>query len=394
MLHLLNSKVSNTADLIKAINELLLFYGYSHISDIVKDTHSTKKTYKIFNKKQKFDKLSDVETAILNHLTFLFSNTQIGLGEIKSAYYDYPDLQNYKAKTVPYSLHFMGEKDAFAEAFLVFSADLIARKLFSKEIIIEVNSMGDKDSALKYFADVKRFLRKNKKHLHEKVKKAFLENHIETALNILVHQRHPLLEEAPTIMDYLSDIAQKHLYLFLDYLDQMNINYYFNQYLFRNSAVWKHIIMNIYLKDEPKTLIASGGRYDNAAMSAYGADQGLSAIIFNLEYKGRKYKIPKINTSEKRSHKLYFMQLGVFAKSQGAKLLEEMLSNGLEVEHSISELSLLDQYKLAVESGAKYIIVLGHKEALDKVVLIRNIATQTQKIVPQDKLLSYVKKLK
>ena len=57
-------------------------------------------------------------------------------------------------------------------------------------------------------------------------------------------------------------------------------------------------------------------------------------------------------------------------------------------------MSLLEQYELAYKKGAKYIIILGHKEAIEKVVIVRNLDTQTQEVVPQEELIKYLKKLR
>ncbi len=389
MFHISDSKFKSTGDLFQAINELLSFYGFNSLDGNIK----TKPVRKL--KKN----ISDIEYLDQNEKKILSISKEFAGGykadtEKSEQFYASDDLSKLKSELANYYLHIVGEGDSFAEALLVFSLDLIARKFFNSDIVVEINSLGDKDSAEKYLFDIKRFLRKHKKYLPEKVLIDFQDAKIAKALMRLNADNSPLLDNAPNIMDYLSDQAQKHLYSFLNYLENMGIAYNLNPSLFGSSGIWKHLLIQAYTIDGNgiKTAVAFGGRHSNAlsAMSGKENDE-LCSLVINFEKKGRKFKIG--NVSKNNNLKVYFIQLGVLAKSQGARILEELQDAGFNVGHSLANLSLLEQYKLALDFGAKYAIILGHKEAIDKTLIIRNIETQTQDMIPQDKLLKILKKL-
>ncbi len=391
MFKLKNSKYKNTGDTLQAINELLTFYGFESEESFAASINSKKKSLTF---KGELKALSATERKIIS-LTKNFTPKLICSGlESSFQIYSYDNLSKIKGSTCNYCLHVLGEEDSFAEALLIFMTDLLARKVFDKEIMVEVNSLGDKDSALKYLQDFKRFLRRHKKILPDSVLKDFKADDISKALMKLNMAKSPLLDEAPNIMDYLSDTAQKHLYSFLDYLENLGVPYDLNPQLFGNTDIWKHLIINVYVENEDgkKELVAYGGRYDNAAHTLYDKELSLTSLVINIEKKGRKWKIRE--TARKSSPKVYFVQLGILAKSQGARILEELQDAGFEVGHSLAELSLLEQYKLAMDYSARYAVILGHKEAIDGTVIIRDIETQTQEIIEQKDLIKKLKKLK
>jgi len=398
MLHLENTEFQNTADLIKEINNALIFYGFVSLDEFEAVWSKNKKTPK---KRKKQLKLSDVNTLHLWERQFVsnakyFSSRVFSNNDFASLLvYSFQDLKKAE-DVVQYQMHAIDKEDAFAEAVLIFAFGSVIRKFFKgKTIHVEVNTMGDKDSVEKYIIDLTKYLKRNRKKLPKAVFEEYQNKNTEKAVAKLAKMNHPLLEDAPVIMNYLSENAKKHLYLFLNYLDEMEIDYSLNPYFFAKTDVWKHIIFNVYLQDsvtEEKELVAQGGRYDNALKKFVRDEKQIASLIFDIENKGRKKKIPI--PGSKSSTKFFFVQIAPVAKAQATKLLQDFHNEGLSVEHTICNPSLLDQYRLAKEYGAKYILILGHKEALDETVIVRNVETQTQEIIKQPELIKKLKKMR
>ncbi len=387
MFYIADSKFKSTGDLFQAINELLSFYGFVSLGDATR----RKEMVKLKKTLSEIEYLSSAERQILS-ITKEFAGKYFN--DKVAQFYSCDDLSKLKSDKANYYLHIVGEHDSFAEALLVFALDLIARKFFNQEIVVEINSLGDKDNAEKYLFDVKRFLRRYKKQLPDQILKDFKENNIAKALLKLNASNLSILDDAPNIMDYLSDPAQKHLYSFLNYLENMGIAYSLNPKLFGSPSIWRHVLMQIYTQSEDgeKNLLAFGGRHSNALFDMVGQEAEICSLVVSFEKKGRKFRLPQLKQSS--NPKVYFIQLGLLAKSQGARILEDIQDAGFNVGHSLANLSLLEQYKLALDFGAKYAVILGHKEAIDNTLIIRNIETQTQEIVSQDDLLKVLKKLK
>ena len=115
--------------------------------------------------------------------------------------------------------------------------------------------------------------------------------------------------------------------------------------------------------------------------------------MFRLKQIGRKKNVEN-NFNINENPKFFFIQTGPLAKAQSVRLLEQMRDANINISHTVSTMSLLDQYNLANKKGASHAVILGHKEALQNVVIVRDLASQTQTEVLQSKLISYLKKIK
>ncbi len=386
MLSIKGSNFQNTADFIKEFNLLLEFYGFQDF-------------YKLESSKAKLHNIPQLsfswEKEALSLLKQVASSGVYGKTD-KIQFYLHDDLKQLsKSKTVSYSLHSLNEQDAFAEAILLFLVNKIINKLLGKNIIVEVNSLGDQDTIDKYLIDLKRFLRKRKKLIPQSVLNEYEKGNYLKALSKLISMKHPAADDAPLISDYLTDIERKHLYSLLDYLENMGVNYTFNSNLFASVDIWKYTIFNLYIEDQESNLtqIGFGGRADNFAQAASKSKKEHVFVKLDIENLGRKKNIENASNT-KDSSKFFFVQIGLLAKSKGVKLLDKMCEAGLDVEHTVCNLSLLEQYKLASSKGAKYLIILGHKEAIENNVIVRNMHDNTQEIIPEDDLIKYLKKLK
>jgi len=59
---------------------------------------------------------------------------------------------------------------------------------------------------------------------------------------------------------------------------------------------------------------------------------------------------------------------------------------------SLSRDSIKAQLKIADRLGVKFSLILGQQEALDRTIIIRDMATGAQEIVSQDKIVEEIKK--
>ncbi len=388
MLTIKGDKYKNSTEFVEDANRLLSFYGFESLNSLLSEKKST--SFKRVSGKPEY--LSKEEKELLDFATILISDYDILNLKENGFYYSY----NFDPKNgQEYSMHAIALDNFFAESLLISMFAVMLKKILGIDIIVELNSMGDKDSIEKYYEDTRKYLKRNRKKLPAKVFKFYEDGNILKSVSELAKTDSALLENAPSLLNYLTDGAQKHLYAVLDYLDNAKVSYNLNPYLFGSSDIWKHVIFRIYeAGKENETLIASGGRIDNAFSSLFDKNGHVVTLKVPIQRLGRKSKVSKTDDTQKRNKKFYFIQLGSLAKAQALDLLEQMMDSNLQVEHNIGNLSLLDQYSLAQKSGAKYAIILGHKEAIDGTVIVRNIETQIQEIIAQKDLLKKLKKLK
>ena len=77
----------------------------------------------------------------------------------------------------------------------------------------------------------------------------------------------------------------------------------------------------------------------------------------------------------------YIIQLGQSAKKRAFLLISQLTSAGIAVQSSLSRDTLKSQLKMANRARAKYAIILGQRELLDKCVIIKDMKTGSQETV-------------
>jgi histidyl-tRNA synthetase len=72
--------------------------------------------------------------------------------------------------------------------------------------------------------------------------------------------------------------------------------------------------------------------------------------------------------------------------------MEEFRRAGITVAESFGRDSIKAQLRVADRIGAEWVLILGQKEALDGSIILREMSSGAQEIVPQEKIIEIVKK--
>jgi len=121
------------------------------------------------------------------------------------------------------------------------------------------------------------------------------------------------------------------------------------------------------------------------ATPAVGFGLGVERLIMEMKrVQAKPFKAPK--------PKIFLAQLGDLAKKKSLRLFLELEKNGILISESFGRGSLKSQLRVANKLGVEFTLILGQKEALDRTVIIKNMATGEQETVSTDKLVDVVKK--
>jgi histidyl-tRNA synthetase len=146
--------------------------------------------------------------------------------------------------------------------------------------------------------------------------------------------------------------------------------------------------------DQGKALgaLVGGGRYDNLAkvlgrrdIPATGGAAGVERIITSMKETGT-------TVSRVTPPKIFLSQVGKLAKRKSLKLFEEFRKAKISIIESFGRDSLRAQLAKANKFGVLYTLILGHKEAIDGTIIVRNMKTGKQKTVKMDKVVKEMKK--
>jgi len=120
--------------------------------------------------------------------------------------------------------------------------------------------------------------------------------------------------------------------------------------------------------------------------SACGAAIGIERIISLM-------KSQQIKQGDKETEtQIFLAQLGGLAKRKSLKLLEDFRKAKIRVAESFGRDSLKAQLSRADKIGAKYALILGQKESLEEMIIIRNMKNGKQEIVKLNRVVVEMRK--
>ena len=290
----------------------------------------------------------------------------------------------------------LGSEKSVVDALVIKTIYTILEEAGAKDLVVTINSIGDKDSRPAYLRELTNYYKKHIKDLseidHERLK---------TNPMRILDSKDPRTIEinagAPDPMNYLSASGKKHFKEVLEYLDEMGIAYQIDKTLVRGLSYYTHTVCEIVetLEDGSKMTIAGGGRYDYLGkllgskkdIPAMGMSIGMDRVVERPWFKNLAPRIMK-------KPKVYFIQVGFEAKLKSLNVIEILRKAHVPIQQSLSKDSLGAQLAVAEKSGVPYVIIFGQKEAVEQNVIVRNMETRSQDVVPLIELGVYIKQLK
>ncbi len=307
-----------------------------------------------------------------------------------------------------FGMEVLGESDSIIDALVIKVFYLILSGVGFKNVMVHINSIGDKDCRPGYKKELANYYKKKFNYLCKDCKRRLKEN----PLRLLDCKEPGCIEikaQAPQMIDHLCEGCKDHFKGVLEYLDEGQIPYVLDNYLVRGFDYYGRTVFEIFLEEnakeksaepqsedknnEPAQSIAlgGGGRYDDLmtilggkSLPAAGAAFGLERIIYEM----KRLNIPPKAAPEP---KVFLIQIGPAAKKRSFTLMEELRDKDINVAESLSRDNFRAQLKIAAKVGAKFSLILGQKEAMDGSVIVRDMDEGTQEIVLQDKLIEKLK---
>jgi histidyl-tRNA synthetase len=289
-------------------------------------------------------------------------------------------------------LHVVGAPHAMAEALLIVIADAIAADAGVSKRVLCINSIGSLESSNRFVRDVGAFLRKHIDSISPTLRPRAAADPLGT-LTQLFERGHPATPRAPQSMEYLTEEERRRFWDLLEYLEMFGIPYELSPGVLGSRDVWAHTLFEIAsLDDETGTRIpfASGGRYDPIA-SRFAARAVPAAVVsITCEIRGKT----RVKAESRPQPSLYFAHLGVEARRRALSVLETLRHAGIPVHQSIMHEKLGDQMDHAKRKSISHLLIMGHKEAVEGTILVREVATNSQEAVLVSELPGYLRRYK
>jgi len=309
--------------------------------------------------------------------------------------YERPQAGRYR-QFWQFDFEIFGEKNPVVDAQIAQISYNILKELKIKNLVIEVNSIGDNQCKPYYKKLLGNYLRNRNTSLCSDCRIRAKEN-VLRFLDCKEEKCQPVKAQAPQILDHLCDECKAHFKSFLEFLDETEIPYNLNPYLVRGLDYYTRTVFEIFSSEDekeniPKIALGGGGRYDNLVKFFGGKDTPACGVAVGVERIVELMKKQDIKFSKKKEVEVFLTQLGDLAKRKSLKLLEEFRKANIKVSESFGRDSLKAQLSRANKIEAKFTLIVGQKEALDGKVIIRDMKTGNQYSVSLENAVKEVKK--
>lgn len=291
-----------------------------------------------------------------------------------------------------FGVEVLGSNDPLTDAEVISLAVNLYKMLGLKEIKVNINSLGDKESRDNYRDALVEYFKPHIDELCEDCKVRLEKNPLRI-LDCKVDAGNEILKNAPKTIDYLNEESKKRFEEVKEYLDIMQIKYEVNPSIVRGLDYYNHTVFEIEAKVEgfgSNNVIGAGGRYnglcdqlDGPETACVGFASGIGRIVMALELE--KVKLPIVEDID-----LFLMYVNEDEKKYAAYLAQELRLAGFIVDTEYTGRGLKGQFKQADRLNAKYIAVLNSEDLDNNEIKIKNNKTKEEEIINLDVLVYYL----
>lgn len=291
-----------------------------------------------------------------------------------------------------FGMEVLGSDDPLSDAEVISIAVNIYKMLGLKEIKVNINSLGDKESRDMYRKALIDYFKPRIGELCEDCQNRLEKNPLRI-LDCKVDADNELLKNAPKTIDYLNDESRKRFEAVKDYLDVMQVSYEVNPNIVRGLDYYNHTVFEIEAKVEgfgTNNVLGGGGRYNHLCSEIGGPEtpcigfaSGIGRIVLALELE--QIKLPIVEDID-----LFLMYVNEDEKKYAAYLAQELRMAGFIVDTEYTGRGLKGQFKQADRLNAKYVAVLNSEDLDNNEIKIKNNKTKEEEIISLDVLIYYL----
>lgn len=256
---------------------------------------------------------------------------------------------------------------------------------------LEINTIGSEACQASYQSILTDYFRNNKFQLCDNCNE-----HIGgRSLNILRCTNSEctvVASEAPTILDYLDQSSHKNFTNILEALDEMQVPYQLNPlYVGSEGSSGTNFVVKIKHKD--KLVVFGEGAHHSTLLAQYAGKTATSfGFAGNLQVLVDALQASELEIVQEYSTEVFLVPLGELASKRSLRLFHDLLASHISVYDHFGDVGVKNQLKQAEVYKAPIALIIGQKEAVDDMVILRDVKSGMQEIFSYDKIVSEVKK--
>lgn len=305
--------------------------------------------------------------------------------------YERPQAGRYR-EFYQFGVEAFGSDDASIDAEVISIIVNFFKLLGLKGVKVNINTLGDVESRLKYRQALLDYFKPHLSSLCEDCKNRYEKNPLRI-LDCKVDHELDIMKNAPKIYDYLNDVSLKHYEDVKKYLDALEIEYVENPNIVRGLDYYTHTVFEVEASVEgfgSQNVLGAGGRYDGLvetlggpATPGVGFAIGLERLITALEYE--KIELPISNSID-----VYVIPVTEKEKEYSINLVNMLRMNGFNVDMDYMSRAMKGNLKQADRLNAKVTIIVGEEEIADDVLSVKNNLDNTSEKIDACYIINYL----
>ncbi len=345
----------------------------------------------------------------MGNLTTAFRPTQLpGLirSFVEKKLYDQPGLQKWYytgpvvEQTAQHQLvsdyefgaEILGQFNHLNEAQVIALAWTFFNSLGLEEVSLEVNNLGSVESKKLYTETLTEAILPKKYDLCDDCEGWLELNPLQMFRCSNLDCQTILADSGPSVLDFLDETANQNFTLVLESLEEMNIPYQLNPFYTGKPGATKSIFVFKFKSKEQTLILAEGGHRQSFAEKLSGKPIG--AFGFNGSFVELKNKLAELTPLEagRINSEVCLVPLGDLAAKRSLRLFKDLTEQKITVYDHFGQSGVKNQLKVAQTHEVPIALIMGQKEAIDEMVILRDVKSGMQEIISYDKIIDEVKK--
>lgn len=305
--------------------------------------------------------------------------------------YDRPQAGRFRELT-QFGVEVLGSDDPYIDAEIISIPVNIYKMLGLNNIVVNINSLGDKISRNKHNEALVEYLKPHVDKLCADCQKRFINNPLRI-FDCKIDGSGEIIENAPKILDYLTDESKIRFNKVQDYLDVMEIEYKINSKIIRGLDYYNHTVFEIEADIDgfgSQNVLCAGGRYNELTEILNGPSTPGMGFALGVDRLMMALEAEDINIPIKDNVDIYLMYVNEDEKQFAASITQNLRLNGFITEMENMNRSLKSQFKQADRYKARYLIILNSDDLKDGLINIKDNITKEETKIKINDLVDYL----
>lgn len=305
--------------------------------------------------------------------------------------YERPQSGRYR-EFYQFGVEAFGSNDPMLDAEIITIAVNFYKLIGLKGIKVNINSLGDIESRLKYKEALINYFKPHIDTLCDDCKERFLKNPLRI-LDCKVDNDKEIFKNVPKTIDYLNEESKKHFDKVVEYLKAAKIDFVINPSVVRGLDYYTHTVFEVEADIKnfgSQNVLCGGGRYDGLVKTIGGIDTPGVGFALGLERLLAAIEAEEIKLPHNHGIDAYIIPMDEDKKAYSFSILNALRMSGFSSDIDFMARSIKSNFKQSERLEAKYNIIIGEEEVNSNILTVKNNKTLEENKVKLEDLVDFL----